>query len=259
MRKIQSSYKLIAGALALAAAVAVPTAAHAVAVTLNVNSALSSLTLSGNAFGLSYAQQSAGSLSASWGGTISGDLTGGIFTFSGGSAITAIVNPAGPFSYFPTPTNNFTEPGNYGVKAQGVVPGFGAVLINGVYKNLVLDITTGTAQNGLAPAGQTLNFTAGALDYTAVSLPTYAGLTAGSSALLGVNGPDTSASLVSWDGTTLSLPVTLHTTGSNRFEDWNGTIVATLTQVPEPSSFVLLGIGLIGFVCARSKRSQQNV
>lgn len=253
MCKTQSSFKLFAGALALAAVVTLPTAARAAAVTLNVDSSLSSLTLSGNAFTLNYGSQALGSLVTSWGGTISGDLTAGILTFSGGSAITAILNPTGPYTTAPNPIGS--EQGNYGVKAVGFVTGYGLTTINGVYRDLVLDITSGTAQNGLAPAGNNLSFTAGALDY-GVGNPTP--LTAGTSSLVGVTGPGTSSSLVSFDGTTLILPVTFHTTGSNRYEDWSGTIVATVA-VPEPSALALLGVGLMGLVGVQFRRSRRSV
>ncbi len=218
-------------------------------VTLNVNAAQSSLTIGGNAFTLNYVQQNAGSLVANWGGTIKADLTAGVFTFSPGSAITAIVNPSGPYTTAPNVIGS--EAGNYGVTASGVVPGFGPQTINGVYKNLILDITAGTAQNGAATVA-TMNFSAGALDYGIAP----AAVT-GTSSLANVSGVNASASLVSWNGTTLTIPVSFLTTGSNRNESWNGTIVATIVAVPEPSSIALMSlVGIVGlsYASVRSRR-----
>ncbi|MCA9191791.1 MAG: hypothetical protein KDB03_08515 [Planctomycetales bacterium] len=219
---------------------------HAALVSLNVNSAASSITLSGEVGGAApgggvpYAQQTAGSLVTNWGGTIQADLTGGVFTFApGGSSITAQINPNGPFTTAPNPIG--TEAGNYGVTATGPIQvAGGAVLtINGVYKDLVLDIISGTAQNGVALTGATMNFSAGALDFGVSALAP-----SGTSSLVGINGLNTSASFVTWDGTTLTIPVTFQTTGgSGRIENWNGTIVAA---VPEPSSIGIISIlGLV--------------
>ena len=98
-------------------------------------------------------------------------------------------------------------------------------------------------------------FTAGALDYGAA---TPLGNIPGTSNLVGVQGPNTSASLVSWDGTTLTLPVVFATVGSNRNEFWNGTLTATLAAVPEPSTIALvgiLGVGGLGYVGYSRRRA----
>lgn len=231
---------------------------QAVPVTYNVIGGSSSITLSGNVFGLLYTGQGGNpaALVDSWGGTITGDLTAGVLTFTGGSSITALLNPISP----PLSTQFYPSSGldNYGPYANGNVPGFGIGTVWGVYRNLTLDITAGTATDLAAPSAMTMAFTGGSkLDYAIyVNGNPYQG---SSGSLVGVAfGPNTSASLVSlspgtgW-GATLVLPVTLHTTGPNRNEFWTGTIVAV---VPEPSSLALVGMGLLGLVTLRRcKRS----
>lgn len=251
MRIFKSSGKNLALGLAMAAIATFGTTARAVTVTFNIDPSLSSLVLSGNAFGLAYTPQTAGSLVDRWGGTITADLTGGVLTFSGGSTITAFLNPNSPFSTAPY-AGSGTD--NYGVLAQGVVPGYGFAVINGAYRDLTLDITAGTATDLVAPAGLTFTFTGGSkLEYGLTLNGSPQLPLSGVSLLAGVNGLDTSASPVAFNGTTLLLPVQLHTTGSNRYEDYYGTIVATL--VPEPSSLALFGVGLLSLMGARFRRA----
>jgi hypothetical protein len=118
--------------------------------------------------------------------------------------------------------------------------------LNGAYRSLVLDLS-GTAANGSAPSGVNLTFTGGHLDWGAIISPSTP--YGGTSSMIGVSGLDTSSSLVSFDGTTLSLPVQFHTLGSNRYEDWSGTLVAV---IPEPSSIALALVGL-GLFAARAR------
>ncbi len=241
------------GVAALTASVSLVIPAQAEQFLFVIKPNQSILTMSGAAFGLPVTAQSGNpnSLVDSWSGTILADLTAGVLTFSGGSTITASLNtPA--FSTFPNPGTGGVD--NYGVFGSGLVSGVGLVLqLNGAYRSLTLDIPAGTAVNGAAASGMNLAFTAGHLDWGAVVAPSTP--YGGSSSMVGVNGANTSAGLVSFDGTTLSLPIQLHTTGSNRFEDWAGTLVAV---IPEPSSMALAMLGL-GFVAvnrrARDRRS----
>jgi len=232
-----------AAALAVTVSVAIPAQADPVLFVLDPNQ--STLTLSGAAFGLPVGAQSghAGSLTAHWGGTISANLSGGVLTFTGGSAINALLNTAAnpPFSTTPNPGTAGID--NYGVFGSGLVTGVGLVLgLNGAYRSLTLDITSGTITSGSSPAGLTLGFTSGYLDWGAIVSPNTP--FGGTSTMVGVNATDTAAGLALFDGTTLTLPIQLHTLGSNRFEDWNGTLVAV---IPEPSSvaFAVLGCGLL--------------
>lgn len=231
----------------VAALLALPAAVPASPVTFTVDSSQSSLTLSGAAFGLAVNPQAGhtGSLVDAWGGTITADLSGGVLTFSGGSAITALLNPSAPFSTTPYPTVPPGSVDNYGVFASGLVNGVGLVLgMNGAYRSMTLDLNGGTATDGLAPSTVNMVFTAGHLEWGAIVSPNTP--FGGTSSLVNVGGLDTSAANVSFDGTTLILPVQLHTTGSNRYEDWSGVIVAV---VPEPSSMALavMGVGLLAW------------
>jgi hypothetical protein len=116
-------------------------------------------------------------------------------------------------------------------------------VVNGAYRNLTLDITAGSVTDSAPPA--TVNFSfAGAsrLDYgITIGGAPYPPAGGGTSSLVGVGGLDTSVSLVTLPATVnygvLILPVTLHTIGSNRSEDWTGTLVAV---IPEPSSLALV-------------------
>lgn len=254
MRKPQSSFGLIVGALALAAAVALPTSTRAATVTYNVVSGSSSLTLSGAAFGLPISGQ-AGNPSAlvdAWGGTITGDLSGGLLTLTGGSAITALLNPLTPFSTFPNPATGGID--NYGAFGSGLVTGVGLVTqLNAAYRSLTLNLN-GALVNGAAPSAVNISFSSGVLDWGAIVAPSTP--FGGSSSMIGVSGLNTASGLVSLSpgtsyGSTLVLPVTFHTVGSNRFEDWTGTIVAV---VPEPSSMALAGLALGVFAIWRCKR-----
>lgn len=222
--------------------------ALAVPVTYYVDSSQSSLTLSGQAFGLPFAAQAPGSLVDAFTGTITGDLNGGVLTFSGGSSIVALLNPAGPFTTAP---NVLDGPGNYGVTANGFITGYGLATINGVYRNLVFDITAGTAQNGMAPSGQMLTLTSGDLDY-GIFLNNQP-FQAASSSLIGKGGANTSADLVALTPTTLVLPVKISTgVYSNRQEDYLGVIVAV---IPEPGVVSLGLLGMLAAWIARARRS----
>ena len=253
-------------AIVALASVLVSANVNAAIVILNVNTAFSSITLGGQVGGNDgppptngavYAAQSPGSLVTSLGGTITADLTAGVFTFTPGSAVS--FNNSGTYTSAPNVIGS--EAGNYGIVANGPVPlaGGATLLVNGVYKNLVLDIIAGTTQNGATLANATMNFSAGALDFgitPAVAAP-------GTASLVGSNGLNTSASLVSWNGTTLTIPVAFQTTGgTGRVENWSGTIVASITAVPEPSSIALMSlVGFVGlsFASIRGRRVKRSL
>ncbi len=232
--------------------------AQAEQVILNIDPNQSILTLSGTAFGLNYAAQPghAGSLDDRWSGTITADLTGGVLTFGPGSSITALLNTpaAPPFSTFPHADVPADSVDNYGAYAAGIVNGLN-IEINGAYRTLTLDITSGTATPGTPSSGMNLAFTSGHLEWGAVQLPDRAALIDGSSSMVGVTGANTSSGIVTLtsDGV-LTLPVQFSTTGDNRTEQWTGVIVAA---VPEPGTITLLLLGA-GAVCFNMRKARRS-
>src|SRR5437867_2162559 len=87
--------------------------AYATATSYTIDSTLSVLNLSGSFSGFAFLPQSPGALSDHFGGTIVADSSGGVLTFSGGSTITALINPAGPFQPMSSGGAG-SAPGNYG-------------------------------------------------------------------------------------------------------------------------------------------------
>ena len=222
--------------------VARPAAAQTVTYTIDPQQ--SSLTLSGavrywyNGSVFSFNELAPGSLTTSYGGTITGNLSGSTLTFTGGSAVTAQENPLPPF-------NPTTPAGvdNYGAFTFASGP---ATAENRLF-DLVLDFTAGTATDGAAFTG-TVGYIGGSGGifpfYSSINLlpantvHPLAGLTASNTAA-------TTVSLATIGNVqTLTLPidtnlvlVNINYTGVET--RLTGTLVATRV-VPEPASATLL-------------------
>ncbi len=262
MKKPLSSFKGIAASLALASLLCLPAITSATPVTLTLDSSQSYITLSGSVLGVSFGPQATGSMTDYYSGSIAADLNAGVLTFSGGSSITALNNPTGPFSVYPYPGGPIA--GNYGVfGGPSFIPGYNFVEVNGAYTGLSLDIGAGTAQNGMAPSGMMDLWLGGTIVYgvlnsTSPSGP-FAPLTGSTSGISLSPATDTSTGLVSWNGNTLVLPITFQTTGgSGRIENWSGELVASISEVPEPSTLALAGMGLLGLAGLQYSRTRRS-
>ncbi len=239
--------------------------AHAQPVTYQVDPGQSSLILSAS-FGGSYGwgqftitNQVPGSLNDCLAGTIvaTADGNGGL-TFAGGSAITALLNPASPSRNLAQPS--FHPTGSDPNRTWSGLDNFGALCflydtapIHLAYRNLVLDITAGRATIDGAPASaMRLGFVAGQRDW---SQPTV--LVAGDSQPPAswpiASGTNLSPKMVtlSADGSRLTIPIVLMTRsydlgGIVTFDEiWTGTIVATTTpgDPPPPPHLALSASG----------------
>ncbi len=204
---------------------------HAAAVSYTINPALSSLTVSGSFQGLPFSQQAAGSMIDQYSGTIVGDLTGSTLTFSAGSSITALENPAPAF----VPAGG------------GVVDNYGVLVTlagaQGAFRDIGMDLS-GSVTAGSAPVTSTLTFTGGVLDYFAPPLNPQNG----SVPLTGGVASNVAGGLVTITQAagieTLTIPVNItYDIAGGSSQTFQGTLVAT-RPVPEPSLSLLALAGL---------------
>lgn len=213
---------------------------RAALVSYDVDASLSSLSLSGTFLGQPISQQSPGSLTDFWDGTITGDLVGSTLTFSGGSAVIALGNPHAPF----VPAGSGVE--NYG----GQVVAYGAIAAS---RDLSFDFTAGSITHGVAPGGaSTVTMLTGHSDYFVPPS------TSSSSLSIGDFSQNNSASLVSISQSlgveTLTLPMMFtFSTDSGVIQTLTGTLVAT-RSVPEPTT-AMLGAAGLGLLSMRRRRS----
>lgn len=200
-------------------------------VTYTLDPARSSLTMGGEVLGVAVVPQAAGANLATYQGTITGDLSGGLLTFTGGSLIDAQLNPAGPF----VPASAGVED-NYGLLADTIPV---------VFRDLSFDITSGTVQDGLAPSG--MSFPAAFVIDSPLASGADTDNTANTSAAF--------ASLVTAGGLeTLTIPILRDSgAGGALHIVLEGQLVAT-RLVPEPATMGLASWGLLGCVWGYRRR-----
>lgn len=243
---------------------------QAALVTLNVNQANSSLTISGSVFVVALnstfpmQEQLPGSLTTSYTGTITVDVDD-LFNPTSiaiiGSNLDAVVSSI----YLPTVGGEPlipAAPGDYGVFVP--VPGDGYGSVRGLIMN-VSAASTGVAMGNFAVTGQTFSPTTGTLDVFA------AGLGGGDTTPLTQSGLNNSASLgnyaVSGGQITLTIPADF-TIGFSVQDEMMATVVTGSVQfvgsvtavaaVPEPTSFGLALMPVLGTVLLRRPRRKHS-
>lgn len=226
-------------------------AVHGGIVSYTVDPSQSTLTLSGavryyfNGSNFGFVPQSGGAMVASFGGTITGDLTNSVLTVSGGSAITALANPAGPF----LPAGPGTVDA-YGMLTFG---SGGSSAANRIY-DAQLDLTSGTLTDGSA-------FT-GTVAYAGSSGGIFPFFNSEPQPLAGVSAGSAAAGLVSLTTSgfveTLTVPIDsnliLFGNGTGVEMRLTGSIVATRT-VPAPGAAAVVGLAAVGALGRRRRAS----
>lgn len=218
-------------------------------VSFDIDSSRSSLTLSGavrfyfNGSVFGFAEQGPGSLVASYGGTITGDLVGSDLAFSGGSVITGLANPSGPFMP--------SGPAVTDVYGMQTFSAGGGQAFNRMY-DLTLDLMSGVASDGVAFGGDVayIGDSGGIFPFFDALPRTLVGVTA-------TNATAGSVSLIS-DGfvQTLTIPIdvnlVLFGNGTGVETRLTGALVAT-RAVPGPGAIGLLALAACGSLRRRQR------
>ncbi len=229
--------------LSLAVFLASALSGQAAAVSYSLSTSLSSLTLSGAllAPALPFGPQGgAASMTATYGGTLAGDLIGSTFTFGAGTAFGAAANPGAPF--LPSP-GTAPGPDNYGITIG---------LATAAYRGIAFTIT-GSATAGSTTGSMAMAFLAGShSDYDATAL----GAGVGTVDLFATPPTtNTAAGLVSITVSglteTITIPVSITQTGTIAgapyTQTFAGSIVGT-RAIPEPSALTFGLLGMLGLL-----------
>ena len=236
--------------------------ANAEVVTYTIDPLQSTLTLLGNLTGNPASQQTAGSLSTSYSGTIVADRNPGNIRFTGGSVLNALTQPSNQ-----QPRNDAT-PGSQAADYGRTAPGpFGSTTLEAI-RDLQLDLFDDTSGLGATVAGNGtfpsnsfgVDIDNGESDSIFGTVPNEVDLSGKGTANANTN--PSSSVVVSSNIETLTLRFSTGAVGYNIAAtgdstiSFNGTIVATREIIPEPSAIggtMLLGAGLL----ARRRRSRQ--
>lgn len=237
MKSITGSFLITVSSLLALAGIS-----SAAIVTYTVDPTRSSLTLASAYGGQPATEQLPGSLVDSYNGTITGDLTGGTLTLSGGSAIMAMLHTAAGAGFTPTPGSGGVD--NYG----GQIQAFAAFI---AYRSIGFDLPSGSLING-SPFADPFVLISGHADYSAgppVSPPT------GTVAFIGATAPNASAlnATITTSGSieTLTIPISISYPGTLSAA-FTGQIVA-FRNIPEPTSLVLGAMGLTAGLLRRRR------
>jgi hypothetical protein len=240
-------------------AMALATTAGAEQVTYTIDPLQSALLLTGQLTDNTASQQSTGSLTTSYSGTIVADREATTIEFPGGSALNAAVSG----NYFPD-NDGFddTDPGDYGRTAPGP---FGTTAFEAI-RDLVFDLFDDTSGLGATVAANgTFPSNSFGLEIDSGESDTIFGLGGNpDNSLVGKgtansNGLGSSSVVVNGDVETLTLKISTGSIGYNVSQTgdstllFTGTIVATRI-VPEPTALGLVAISAAGALLGRRRR-----
>lgn len=242
-----SAYVLVAAALLLA----LGPVCQAGLVEFTINPDASYLTASGTYSGFEFGEQSPGSMTCYFGGTIVADENAGTLTFSGGSTILALANPAGPFLPAPVAIGIVD---NYGVN----VPSPLGNIADGVFRDVRMDIASGTVTDGAIPNAMGIS-----IPYYVFAYEVYDTFFTDPESDENVesdgarpNTTDIAVTLTTVGNVqTLIIPILRSTAaGDDPAITFEGQWVGTRTVVPEPATWVLMGLGMIGLVAVARRK-----
>jgi hypothetical protein len=231
-------------------------------VTYTIDPLQSSLTLLGNLTGTTAGQQTPGSLTTSFSGTIVANRTAGAIEFPGGSVLNAAVQATNQQPW--TDGSPGSRPADYGRIAPGPFPDTTTLE---ALRNFELDVFDDTSGAGstVGPTGQfasnslQLQIDVGDSDVMVGNIPVEVDLSDKGTS----NGNGNGASSVVQVGTVETLTLKFDAAGSILYTvfqtndsslAFHGTIVANRTVIPEPSAVALLAISGAALLARRRRR-----